>query len=136
MSAVRKAVSFCVAVGRVGNCVQLDKQRLGFRDAPNPAIQISELQSNSITINQHPHILVLPAILILYTILHISSPKWKLSFKFPIKFLQCHLGRPRRRWEGNIKMDLHDHVVSPCHHGMARPQVMDGRTAYDMGGSC
>jgi hypothetical protein len=26
--------------------------------------------------------------------------------------------------------------VSPCHHGMARPQVADGGTACDMEGSC
>ena len=26
--------------------------------------------------------------------------------------------------------------VGPCHHGMARPQVADGGTASDMGGSC
>ena len=27
-------------------------------------------------------------------------------------------------------------VSSPCHHGMARPQVADGGTASDMEGSC
>ena len=26
--------------------------------------------------------------------------------------------------------------VGPCHHGMARPQVADGGTAYAMQGSC
>jgi hypothetical protein len=26
--------------------------------------------------------------------------------------------------------------VGPCHHGMARPQVVDGGTASDMEGSC
>ena len=26
--------------------------------------------------------------------------------------------------------------VGPCHHGMARPQVADGGTAYSMEGSC
>jgi hypothetical protein len=26
--------------------------------------------------------------------------------------------------------------VSPCHHGMARPQIADGGTASDMEGSC
>jgi hypothetical protein len=26
--------------------------------------------------------------------------------------------------------------VSPCHHGMARPQVVDGGTASNMDGSC
>jgi len=26
--------------------------------------------------------------------------------------------------------------VSPCHHGMARPQVADGGTASNMEGSC
>jgi hypothetical protein len=25
---------------------------------------------------------------------------------------------------------------SPCHHGMARPQVTDGGTAFNMKGSC
>jgi len=28
------------------------------------------------------------------------------------------------------------HVVGPCHHGMARPQVADGGTASFMEGSC
>ena len=26
--------------------------------------------------------------------------------------------------------------MGPCHHGMARPHVSDGRTASDMQGSC
>ena len=26
--------------------------------------------------------------------------------------------------------------VGPCHHGMARPQVADGGTAYDIKSSC
>jgi len=29
-----------------------------------------------------------------------------------------------------------DHVVGPCHHGMARPQVADRGTASDKEGSC
>jgi len=28
------------------------------------------------------------------------------------------------------------HIMSPCHHGMARPQVADGGTTSDMEGSC
>jgi len=28
------------------------------------------------------------------------------------------------------------HVVGPCHHGMARPQVADTGTASDKEGSC
>ena len=28
------------------------------------------------------------------------------------------------------------HVVGPCHHGMARPQVADRGTASDKEGSC
>jgi len=28
------------------------------------------------------------------------------------------------------------HVVGPCHHGMARPQVADRGTASDREGSC
>jgi len=28
------------------------------------------------------------------------------------------------------------HVVGPCHHGMARPQVVDRGTASDKEGSC
>jgi len=28
------------------------------------------------------------------------------------------------------------HVVGPCHHGMARPQVADKGTASDKKGSC
>jgi hypothetical protein len=27
-------------------------------------------------------------------------------------------------------------IAGPCHHGMARPQVADGGTAYNMEGSC
>ena len=28
------------------------------------------------------------------------------------------------------------HVVGPCHHGIARPQVAGRGTAYDKDGSC
>jgi hypothetical protein len=34
---------------------------------------------------------------------------------------------------GNVGYSVN---VSPCHHGMARPQVADGGTATDMEGSC
>jgi hypothetical protein len=27
-------------------------------------------------------------------------------------------------------------ILGPCHHGMARPQVVDGGTASDKEGSC
>ena len=30
---------------------------------------------------------------------------------------------------------LHLHVVGPCHHGMARPQVVDRETASSVEGS-
>ena len=39
----------------------------------------------------------------------------------------------------NINFDrisLSSHVVGPCHHGMARPQVADRGTASDKQGSC
>jgi len=31
---------------------------------------------------------------------------------------------------------LPNFLVGPCHHGMARPQVADGETAFNMKGSC
>jgi len=31
---------------------------------------------------------------------------------------------------------LPNFLVGPCHHGMARPQVADGRMASNMKGSC
>jgi hypothetical protein len=35
----------------------------------------------------------------------------------------------------NLGIDVRE-KWGPCHHGMARPQVMDGGTAFDMEGSC
>jgi len=35
-----------------------------------------------------------------------------------------------------LHIGLHIHVVGPCHHGMARPQVEDVGTASNMEGSC
>ena len=36
----------------------------------------------------------------------------------------------------NALCGLNIHIVGPCHHGMARPQVADSGTACDMVGSC
>jgi len=41
------------------------------------------------------------------------------------------------RWcIGLLLLLLLDHVVGPCHHGMACPQVADRGTASDKEGSC
>jgi len=36
----------------------------------------------------------------------------------------------------NISYVSESHVVGPCHHGMARPQVVDRGTASDKDDSC
>jgi len=36
----------------------------------------------------------------------------------------------------NNLLIIYIHVVGPCHHGMARPQVADRGTASDKEGSC
>ena len=36
----------------------------------------------------------------------------------------------------NTVLDIYPMFVGPCHHNMARPQVVDGGTASDMEGSC
>jgi hypothetical protein len=75
-----------------------------------------------------------------------TSPfsKWNLK--------QLELSQTQSRWraihkENSNKMQkcikillfhiyMKPMVVGPCHHGMARPQVADGRTASYMEGSC
>jgi len=78
------SVSICVAVciGAWQQCVAVCSWISSgcVSVMPNTAIQRSELQSTYIRINQHPHILFLSAILILYTHLHISYPRWSQHF--------------------------------------------------------
>jgi len=58
--------------------------------------------------------------------------KWSIAFYKLIKIILFQL----LVWRNHIQSVIEIHTVGPCHHSMARPQVVDRGTASDKEGSC
>ena len=62
----------------------------------------------------------------------VQSPSWEANWFAASQ----EISRISRNPKVHYLTFRHPHVVDPCHHGMARPQVAERETASDKEGSC